>query len=291
MKYLLIDGFNIAFRSFYGMPAFARKDGFPTGAIHGWVKTISHLLQKNLGAQAIVFFDKGGSERHLEILPEYKAQRAKMPEEMEKQMPEIKRVTTLWGVRLVEQNGIEADDLIGSVAMALAARGDEVLIVSADKDFAQIVGQNITQLLPTSGVAPWVCLDRVGVVEKFGIPPEAIVDYLSLIGDSADNIAGIAGVGPKTATAWLKKYGSLDGIFRNLDSIEPARFRKLLAESQALLARNRELIRLRCDCAVDLSTPAEMNLTAFLDFFSEMEMNTLRRKMEEKYVCKDLFDL
>ena len=188
-KWLLVDGYNMAFRAFYGMPELTRADGFPTGALHGWVKTMWRLQDQEKPDAMLVFFDLGGSQDRLALHPEYKAQRKDTPEPLEKQIPLIKELTRAMGLVGVELDGVESDDLVASQARALANAGHEVLIVSADKDFAQCVDERIKILLPPPTANPklgWRVLDAAGVLEKFGVPPALIAEYLALIGDTSE---------------------------------------------------------------------------------------------------------
>ena len=241
MKVLLLDGFNLAFRSYYGLPDLTRSDGFPTGALHGWVKTIWKLEDLEKPDEIVAFFDCGQSERHIALLPQYKANRSAMPEPLAHQMDKVFELTDYLGYPRIAKDGVEADDLIASAARLYSERGDEVVIVSADKDLAQCVGGRVKQLLPAPTVNPrigWRTLDVEGVVNKFGVGPEQIPDYLALIGDSSDNIPGIAGVGPKTATKWLKTYGNLSNIIENAKGIVPRRFQSIIFQQQEDLRRN-----------------------------------------------------
>ena len=243
---LLIDGFNLIFRSFYGMPELTREDGLPTNAIHGWVRTLWKLLDDVKPESTLAFFDLGGSRRRLELDAEYKANRDETPEDLIPQVPWIKKITEAMGIAVIESEGIEADDLLASAAVQLVEKGHEALIVSADKDFAQCLRPGITQLLPPPTVNPrlgWRRMDAAGVKEKFGVTPEQITSYLALVGDTSDNIPGLAGVGPKTAAKWLQQYHTLDDIIAAADEINPPRFREKLAEQVERLRKYRSVVR------------------------------------------------
>ena len=291
-RWLLIDGFNLAYRCFYATPALTRADGFPTNALHGWVKSLWRLIDQEKPAHTAVFFDLGGSRERLELHPEYKAQRAEMPEDLSRQIDGVKTLTRLLGLAAVEIEGIESDDLLATCAARRAAEGDEVLIVSSDKDFAQLVGERIRVLLPPPSAQPrlgWRLLDAAGVRDKFGVGPERIVDYLALIGDTSDNIPGLNGVGPKTAIKWLERHGDLEGILAAAGAIEPERFRAPLVESASRLRLNRRLVTL--NLAHDLPPleqgPADLaGLTAFL---AEMDMRTTLAEARERYGQPELF--
>ncbi|MDR3228052.1 MAG: hypothetical protein LBT53_01375 [Puniceicoccales bacterium] len=298
MKWLLIDGFNLAFRAYHALPALTRADGFPVGAIQGWVRILWKLREQEGACSGIVFFDKDGSQRHLALHPSYKANRPKAPEEFKAQLPELKTLSPLMGFRVVERSGVEADDLIASAAKTLTSKGDEVRIASADKDFAQCAGGHVRLLTPpppTFKGAPaagprhakdsWRELDAEGVREKFGVRSEQIIDYLSLVGDTVDNIPGMAGVGPKTAVAWLAEHGSIAGILAAQERIEPARFRDALRtpETAALLALNQKLITFRDDFEGDWDTPPpEEDAVGFRAFLERMELRALLAQFERK---------
>lgn len=250
-KHLLVDGYNLAYRSFYAVPDLHTQGGFPSNAITGWLRTLLKLQEREKPHAVYVFFDLGGGQRQLELLPSYKAQRKESPEAFLKQIPLIKELSTLMGFAVIEKEGVEADDCIASMAHRLAQDAQNaVYIVSADKDFAQLVSDRVYQLLPpaTPKQSPdWICLDKNGVEAKWGIAPSQIVDYLALIGDSSDNIPGLPGVGPKTALSWLGTHQSLQGILEAHTSLRPERFQSLILSHQDLLKRNLDLITLRKD--------------------------------------------
>jgi len=291
-RWLLIDGFNLAYRCFYATPALTRADGFPTNALHGWVKSLWRLIDQEKPAHTAVFFDLGGSRERLELHPEYKAQRAEMPEDLSRQIDGVKTLTRLLGLAAVEIEGIESDDLLATCAARRAAEGDEVLIVSSDKDFAQLVGERIRVLLPPPSAQPrlgWRLLDAAGVRDKFGVGPERIVDYLALIGDTSDNIPGLNGVGPKTAIKWLERHGDLEGILAAAGAIEPERFRAPLAESAARLRLNRRLVTLNLTHDLPPLEQGPADLAGLTAFLAEMDMRTTLAEARERYGQPELF--
>lgn len=278
---LLVDGHNLAFRSFYGIPQLNRDDGFPLNAIYGWLKGLWRLQDRIRPDKTIVFFDLGHSSARREMLQEYKAQRRPAPDAFHLQMPIIKRLTGLLGIQVVERQNVEADDLLASFAVHTANR-TSVAIASADKDFAQIVSERIHQWLPPSAGHDWMELDPDGVLRKFGVTTSQIVDYLSLMGDAADNIDGIPGVGAKTAAQWLKNFGSIDGILQNLSQL-PQRFRELLRTMEERLRRNQRLIGL--DLSLD-PPPIELCRTNFDDLVQllrELQLPSLIRESEIRH--------
>ncbi len=273
--WLLIDGLNIAYRSFYGMPDLARADGFPTGALHGWVRTLWMLLDQEKPAHAVVFFDLGGSDRHTAIHADYKAQRADTPPALVQQLPIMKQLTRALGFGLVEQQGVEADDLLASAALKLLKEGHEVLLVSADKDFGQLVRPGLTQLVPPPTANPklgWRRLDAAGVKEKFGVGPAQIAALLALTGDTSDNIPGLDGVGYKTAAKWLAEFGDLETLLRRWDWVKPERFRPQVRDSAELIRRNLELVTVRPDLETGPLTPPAADATAAVALLEQMEM-------------------
>lgn len=292
MKFLLIDGFNLAYRCFFAIPELARADGFPTNALHGWIKSLWKLADQEKSDATLVFFDLGGAQDRLALHPEYKAQREEMPEALVRQLPPLKALTRAMGYLGVEQEGVESDDLLAAQAVALAREGHGVLIVSSDKDFAQIVGERIQVLLPPPTANPklgWRRLDAAGVRDKFGVPPERIADYLALVGDTSDNIPGISGVGPKTAAKWLAEHGSLAGVIDHAGELQPERFREAVAGGAERLRLNLRLTTLNLSLP---SIPAVRNNPRPDEIFhilEEMEMKSALTEARERYGQPELF--
>jgi DNA polymerase-1 len=291
-KWLLVDGFNVAYRCFFAVPELSRADGFPTNAVHGWVKSLWRLMDQEKPAATLVFFDLGGAQDRLTLLPEYKAHREEMPEALVKQLPYIKAVTRAMGLVGVEKAGVESDDLVASQAVHLAAQGHEVLIVSSDKDFAQIVGDRIKLLLPPPSANPrlgWRRLDAAGVAEKFGVPPPQIPDYLALVGDASDNIPGIEGVGPKTAAKWLNEFGSLDGVIAHGRELKPERFRESVLALPDLLRRNLKLTTLNLGLPTVAAEKPAADSEALLRLLGELEMMSSLAEARQRYAQAELF--
>lgn len=286
MKWLLVDGFNLAFRAFHGMPELTRADGFPTGALHGWVKTLWRLQDQVSSAKMLVFFDLGGAQDRLAIHPEYKANRKETPEALERQIPVIKDITRAMGLVGVELDGVESDDLLASQARLLANAGHEVLIVSADKDFAQCVDDRIKILLPPPTANPklgWRILDAAGVMEKFGVTPTQIAEYLALIGDTSDNIPGVDGVGPKTAAKWFAEFRSLDAIIANAGQLKPERFRGPVAERAADLRRNLQLTLLSDKSPLVMIEPGDPDVERLCTLLESMQMKSTVTEARVRY--------
>src|SRR3954469_21075321 len=253
-KWLLIDGFNLAYRCFHALPELTSSKGFPTGALHGWVKSLWMLMGQEKPDATLVFFDLGESNDRLALHAEYKAQRKPMPEPLRLQIEPIKSLTRAMGLAGIEVDGVESDDLLASEAVTVARQGHDVIIVSSDKDFAQIVDDKIKIMLPPPSANPklgWRLLDAAGVQEKFGVPPAQIADYLALVGDTSDNIHGLEGVGPKTAAKWLAECGgSVECVIEKAAQLKPDRFRETVVASAERLRTNLKLTTL------NLSLPA-----------------------------------
>lgn len=291
-KWMLVDGFNLAFRSFYGMPELTRADGFPTGALHGWVKSLWRLTDDERPLATLVFFDLGGSQDRLAIHPEYKAQRQETPEALIQQLPYVKSLTRALGFVGIERDGVESDDLLAAQAVALANAGHEVVIVSADKDFAQVVDERIKILLPPTPANPkggWRLLDSAGVVQKFGVTPSQIADYLALVGDTADNIPGLAGVGPKTASKWLQTYESLEGVIEHASEVKPDRFREQISAEADRLRMNRQLTTFDLTLPTVAAEQTEPQVGELLRLLEELEMKSTLAEARKRYTQRELF--
>jgi DNA polymerase I len=291
-RWLLIDGFNLMYRCYFATPLLTRSDGFPTNALHGWVKSLWRLIDQEKPGHTVVFFDLGGAQDRLALHPEYKAQRKEMPEELAKQIPFVKALTQALGLAAIEQNGVESDDLLASCAIQCAAKGEEVLIVSSDKDFAQIVSDRIKILLPPPSAQPklgWRRLDASGVLDKFGVSPSQIADYLALMGDTSDNIPGLSGVGPKTAAKWLSRYASLEGLIAAAETIEPERFRLPLREAAERLRLNLRLTTLNLNLPLADLDQGEPDLPALFELLGAMEMRTTLEEAKSRYTQRELF--
>ena len=291
-KWLLVDGFNLAYRCFFAIPELSRSDGFPTNALHGWVKSLWRLEDQEKPQRVVVFFDLGGAQDKLALLPEYKAQREEMPEPLARQIPVIKMLTRAMGLGGVEQDGVESDDLLASYAVALSRQGDEVLIVSSDKDFAQLVGDRIRIILPPPSANPnlgWRLMDAAGVTEKFGVPPSRIADYLALVGDASDNIPGIPGVGPKTAAKWLGEFRNLEGVIQAADRIEPERFRAAVASSAGMLRRNLRITTLNLSLPPPAAAEGGARPSELYQILEGLEMKSALAEARQRYGQPELF--
>jgi DNA polymerase-1 len=251
-RLLLFDGHSLAYRSFYAIPELSTRDGRPVNAIYGFWRILVRILRSFPSTYGAVVFDAGGKTFRHELYPAYKATRKAIPSDLAAQLPVIQELLRRLGVNVVAVEGVEADDLLASLACRAAEKGLVTYIATSDKDLAQLVGERILLLKP-SGRGPEGgidLLDAEKVKERFGAPPERIVDFLSLTGDSSDNVPGVPAVGEKTASALLAQFGSLDAVLERSDEVRNARVRENLKEhaADALLARR--LIVLKEDLPV-----------------------------------------
>jgi len=245
---ILIDGSSFLYRAFY-VPQLKRmqtKAGQPTGAVFGIMNMIKNLLNDYPDSNIVAIFDAKGKNFRHELYEEYKANRPSMPDELRSQIEFVHRGVKALGLPLVAVPGVEADDVIGTYAKQAAAAGKTVLVATGDKDLAQIVNDKIN-LVDTMKK---VVMDEAGVVEKFGVRADQIIDYLALMGDSSDNIPGVPKVGPKTAVKWLTEYKSLDGVVENAESIG-GKVGENLREFLPQLPLSKDLVTIRCELEVD----------------------------------------
>lgn len=291
-KWLIIDGYNLVFRCFFAIPHLSRADGFPTNAIHGWVRSLWKLSDEEKPDEILVVFDLGEDPEKLVLLPGYKSERAEMPDELRQQVPVIKELTRKLGADLVEIKEVEADDIIGSYAVSLAREGNQVYIVSADKDFAQCVGERVWMMVPpptANAKVGWRRLDPAGVREKFGVTPEQIPDYLALVGDTIDGIPGVPGVGPKTAAKWLQQYGSLSQLLENVAELKPDRFRGIVEAERKNLERNLRLTKLNCNVDVPPFQKFQPDPDGLFALLEGLEMRNHLKEARRRYPGPDLF--
>lgn len=213
---VLIDGSSYLYRAFHALPNLTNSAGEPTGALHGVLTMINKLVREQPAAYVGVVFDTPGKTFRDDLYPEYKANRPPMPDELREQVGPLLDAVTSMGLPLLQVDGVEADDVIGTLCHEAAADGLNVLVSTGDKDLAQLVNDNVTLVNTMNDLV----LDHDGVKTKFDVYPAQIIDYLALVGDSADNIPGVPKVGAKTAAKWLNQYDSADGIVENADDIK-----------------------------------------------------------------------
>ncbi len=289
----LLDGHAIAYRAYYaltgGMEEVARRwvtsKGEPTAAIYGFTSVLLRMLQEDPDYLAVAF-DTGRSFRD-DIYPEYKATREKMPEEMQVQMDRIYQMMQAFGFPILEVEGYEADDVLGSVSHHLVTTHDDlgVRIITGDKDLLQLVEERVIVTLPGRKLADAENYTPQRVREEFGLEPHQLVDYKALVGDKSDNIPGVPGIGHKTAVRLLQQYGDLETIYRHLDQLSPG-LRKKLEAGRELAFLSRELARIRRDLPIALNLE-EARTWARFDFervdalFRELEFRSLAKRLRE----------
>lgn len=249
---VLIDAYSQIFRSFYAIRYLSDASGRPVNALYIFTKLLLELQERYPTRRGAMLFDCGKVEFRLKLNPEYKANRPPMPEDLKAQMPRIKEMAAAFGWNQYAVPGFEADDLIGAIAASCPER--EIRIVSSDKDLSQLVTEKVKLVSPAGGNKGG--FEERGIAEvlgKFNVPPEKIVDFLALVGDSVDNIAGIPGIGPKGAAEFIKVCGGISAYLSDPAVAAGSKFEKKLAGQEELLRRNLELVRLRRDLPPELA--------------------------------------
>jgi len=247
-RLLIVDGHAFAYRAFYAIRHLSSPSGAPTNAIYGFIKMLDRMQAGLSPTHLLVVWDGGLSAERIVALPEYKSQRPPMPASLEQQFDGLNRYLGAAGVPFYCEEGVEADDWIAAMTRQAMAAGLPVVIASADKDFMQLVCGDRVGLLNPNDKSEKIWTDD-DVRAKTGVAPGQIVDWLSLIGDSVDNIPGVPGVGPKTATDLLQRFGSVDGLYGRLGELTSDRLRARLEAATAVVQRNKALIRLKDELA------------------------------------------
>ena len=284
-KTYVVDGSGYIFRAYYAVPPLTTKSGFPTNALFGFTKMLLKLLTEKDAHHVIVVFDAGAKTFRNEMYAEYKANRKECPQDLVEQMPLFRTIVTALGIPVLEQRGFEADDIIGTLTTKLARSGHEMVVVSADKDLMQLVNDHVLM---------WDTMrdrrfDRNGVIEKFGVPPEKVVEVLGLMGDDSDNVPGLQGCGPKTATQLIERYGDVETVLNSADKIREdseIRNRKKLAE---LIESQRDTVRLsRKLVQVETEAPIEVLVDGKLQLVSNVTPEALIEALTRKAPDADL---
>jgi DNA polymerase I len=242
---LIVDGHAYAYRAFHAIAQLNAPDGSPTNAIFGFIKALGRLTDTLHPSHLAVAWDGGLAEERLAALPQYKAQRPPMPEALRVQFDGMNEWLAASGLACLLQDGVEADDWIASLSRMAVEQGTRVVIASSDKDFMQLVSP-LVRLINPADKSQTLWADEQ-VREKTGVSPAQVVDWLSLVGDSVDNIPGVPGVGPKTAADLLRQFGSVEALYGRLGEVKSERVRAALAGAESEVRRNLKLIRLRDD--------------------------------------------
>mgnify|MGYP004538062195 FL=1 len=279
-KYILVDGSGYIFRAFYALPPISRSDNLPVGAVYGFCNMLLKLLIERDGKDEIVvvIFDAARKNFRNEIYPEYKTNRQEIPAELVPQFAYIRKAVEAFNLPSIEQLGFEADDLIATYAELAKQNGDNVVIYSSDKDLMQLLDTNVAIFDPLKQKV----VDKDVVFNKFGVEPSKVVDVQALIGDSTDNIPGVKGIGPKTASELINKYGNLENLLLNARNIKQDKRRETIEANAELAKISKQLATLKKD--VPLSTPIEelkktpVDAEKLLNFINEMEFKSLINK-------------
>ena len=270
---VLVDGSSYLFRAYYALPDLTTKAGEPTGAIRGVISMIRKLAKDYPGSPVAVVFDAPGKTFRDDMYSEYKANRSSMPDDLREQIQPIHDLIRAMGLPLVCIEGVEADDVIGTYATMATEQKRDTVISTGDKDMAQLVSEHVTLVNTMTDTH----MDRQGVVDKFGVTPEQIVDYLALMGDSVDNIPGVPKVGPKTAAKWLNEFGTLDELMQRADEIK-GKIGENLRNSLDQLPLSKALTQIKCDVSLPLSLeqlqPTEPDQVHLRDAFARLEFKS-----------------
>jgi len=260
VKLLLVDGFYYVYRSFFAIRELSNSRGEPTNAVYGFIKVLRKMLRDLEPDLAAVVWDEGLPARRTELQPEYKQNRAEMPDLMKPQIGVIQRIVPLLGVKNASLADTEADDLMASYACAVVRSGGEAVVATNDKDLFQLVEDRVSVYSTNkSDLAtpkePFALLGSDYVRSKWGVAPSLVADWLALVGDTADNIPGVPGMGPKRAAALLSEYGSLNEVLADPGAIRNATIREKIAGAQQAIRHNQEMVRLDVD--LPLPVPLE----------------------------------
>ena len=270
---VLVDGSSYLFRAFFALPELKTTKGHPTGAIRGVISMIRRLVKDYAGSPIAVIFDAPGKTFRDDLYPEYKANREAMPDDLREQIEPIHEIIRAMGIPLFIVPGVEADDVIGTLAQQASDAERHTVVSTSDKDMAQLVSNHVTLVNTMTDTK----MDAQGVAEKFGVPPERIIDYLALVGDTVDNIPGVPKVGPKTAAKWLTQYGTLDDIITRADEVG-GKVGENLRNSLDQLPLSKELATIKCDVELDIHltdlTPNEPDESALLEYFAAWEFKS-----------------
>ena len=276
---LLVDGSSYLYRAFHAIRELSTSRGEPTNAIYGVLNMLRKLHKEVPAEYSACVFDAKGKTFRDDLYAEYKANRPPMPDELASQIGPLKQAIVAMGWPLLEVGGVEADDVIGTLARQAEQAGMRVVISTGDKDITQLVSEQITLVNTMSNEV----LDIAGVEKKFGVPPERMIDYLTLIGDSVDNVPGVPKVGPKTAVKWLTQYGTLDNIIKNAPDISGA-VGENLRQSLDWLPRAQALLTIKCDVELPVQmqdlAPQEQDKTKLAELFERFEFRTWRRELD-----------
>ena len=276
-KLLIVDGNSIANRAFYALPFLSNHNGQPSGAVFGFANILIKIIGELSPTHLVIAFDHARKTFRNEIYPEYKMQRKSTPEELISQFPLIKQMLSAMNIKTIEESGIEADDIIGSISKSCDCTK---IILSGDRDLLQLIDDNTSVWLTKKGVSEVDKVDKDKIKEEFEITPEQVIELKALMGDTSDNIPGVSGVGEKTAKALILEYGSLDNVYKNIESIRPKLQEKLINDKEiAYISKTLATIKTDCDINFNLEECKivyPLPISAY-NFFKEMDFTSLVR--------------
>jgi len=294
---LLVDGSALLYRSHF---AFARNPlrnsrGEVTSAVFGYLNTLLPLLdERHPDHVAVVFDTKGPTFRHREYA-EYKAHRPPMPDDLVNQLPKIREVLRLLGIPIVEQEGVEADDIVGTLAVDAERAGRNVWILTSDKDFYQIVSERIRLLSPRGRGESVETIDAAAVRARFGVDPAQMIDLLALMGDAVDNVPGVPGVGEKTAAQLIATHGSLEGLYRSLDCVLRPALREKIRENEGKARLSQRLVTIRTDLPLDVRWQdlerAAADLPELVRVLDDLEFRGIKKRFESELLAEEPAEL
>ena len=279
-KLFVLDGHALCYRAYYAFinNPLRNSKGQNTSAIFGFARMLFKLINDQKPDYLIAAFDPPKKSFRFQLYPEYKAKRAKMPEDLRPQIEEIKHMLSVLGILRVEHDDYEADDVLGTVAAKYASNDMEVVLVTGDKDAYQLVNDNVKIYANKKGIADFELLDREKIIDKLGLAPEQIIDYMALMGDASDNIPGVGGVGEKTALKLISEYNTLDNLYEHLPQIK-GKVKEYLTEKKDMAYLSKDLVTIRTNIPVkinlnDAQIP-ELKSEKAKNYFLEMEMTSL----------------
>ncbi|MGH6628467.1 MAG: 5'-3' exonuclease, partial [Burkholderiales bacterium] len=284
---LLVDGSSYFYRAFHALQRadLRNRKGEPTGAIYGVINMLRRLHKETPADYSACVFDAKGKTFRDEIYPRYKANRPPMPEDLAAQIAPLKETIAALGWPLLEIGGVEADDVIGTLARQAERQGLRVIIASGDKDLAQLVNPFITIENADPRTGEREILDEAGVANKFGVRPERMIDYLTLVGDSVDNVPGVEKVGPKTAVKWLAQYGTLENVVKHASEI-PGVVGENLRKSLDWLPQARELLTIKCDVELPVKpddlAPRPQQTAKLAELFDRFDFRSWRQELQDQ---------
>ena len=285
---ILVDGSSYLYRAFHALPPLVSSSGQPTGAIRGVASMLRKLIADYQPEEMVVVFDAKGKTFRNELYAEYKANRPPMPDDLRSQIAPLHELVQEMGLPLLAIEGVEADDVIGTLAEQATQSGRRVVISTGDKDMAQLVSEHVSlvnTMVKADTPKGYAEMDRAGVIEKFGLPPELIIDYLALMGDKSDNIPGVPKVGPKTAVKWLNEYGSLSNIVENAEKVK-GKVGENLRDSLEQLPLSQLLATIKLDVVLDKTVteyPIQAgNKAALRDIYTRLEFKSWLKELDKK---------